>query len=83
MSAILALVDGQGEAVVAFLGYHPVVHVPQPVELAAHAEFWYPRDLLGHLGDVVAQLVHRDEPLVHEPEDEFRVAAPADGVSVG
>ena len=54
----------------------------QPVELAPHPEIGNPRDLLRHLGDLVTQLIHRDEPLIHQPEDKLRVATPADGISV-
>ena len=38
---------------------------------------------LRHVGDLVPQLVHRDEPLVDQPEDQLGIAAPADGVPVG
>ena len=77
-----ALVDGQGQAVVALLGDHPVFHVLEPVELAPQAELGYPADLPGYVGDAVPQLVHGDEPLVHQAENELAVAAPADGVAV-
>ena len=70
-AARLAVVDRQREAVVALLRDHPVVHVLQPVQLARQAEVRDPADLLRDVGDLVAQLVHADEPLVDQAEDEL------------
>ena len=80
--AALALPDRQREAVVALLGDHPVVHVAQPVELALHTEGGHPVDAPRDLHHVVPQLVHRDEPLIDDPEDQLAVAAPADRIAV-
>ena len=75
-------VDRQGQAVVALLRDHPVGHVAQPVQLARQPELRDPADLPRHRHHRLAQLVHRDEPLVDEAEDQLAVAAPADGVAM-
>ena len=82
VTALLAFPDGQRQAPVALLGDHPVVHVAQPVQLPLQPEGGDPADLPRDVHDVVAQLVHGDEPLVHQPEDELGAAAPADRIAV-
>ena len=81
-AALRAVVDGQRQSPVAFLGDHPVVHVAQPVHLAFQAEGWDPPGLTDHAHDLVAQLIHRDVPLIHQAEDQFRLTTPADGIAV-
>src|SRR6266567_4658915 len=44
-TAFRAIVDGQRQAPVAFLGDHPIVHVAQPVQLALKAKGRDPGDL--------------------------------------
>ena len=80
--AALALEDGQRQPPVTLLGDHPIVHVAKPVELAFETERRYPGDLPGHVRDHGTEFAHRDEPFVHEPEDQLRAAPPADGVPV-
>ena len=81
-AARLALEDGQREPPVALLRDHPVVHVPEPVELVLAAELRDPADALGDRHDLRARLVHADEPLVDDAEEELGGAAPADRVAV-
>ena len=82
--ALGALPDGQRQAVVALLADHPVGHVPQPVELALLQPD--PLRQPGHrargVREQLAQRVHGDEPLIHQPEDDLGAAAPADRVGV-
>ena len=52
---VRAVVDRQRQAPVALLADHPVVHVPEPVELALVAEVGDPADLVDDLHDLVAQ----------------------------
>ena len=77
-----ALIDRQRQTPVALLGDHPVVHVGEPVELALQAETRDPADLARDVHHRLAQVVHADEPLVDQPEDEIGAAAPADGIAV-
>ena len=58
------------------------MHVAQPIQLALQPERRHPLHLAGDLHHGVAQLVHGDEPLVHHPEHQLAVAAPAEGVAV-
>src|SRR5579871_4889395 len=41
-----------------------------------------PFDLFYNLHDFIAQIFHRDEPLINKAEDELRLAAPAGWVAV-
>jgi len=77
-----ALPDRQRKAPIALLGDHPVVHVPQPVELAVLAEIRDPADLVGDIHQRAAQPVHADVPLVDQAEDKRGRAAPALRVAV-
>ena len=100
VAAVIADPDGQGQAPVAFLGDHPIMHIPQPIQLAFMTKLRDPADLVDHIHDLVAQgfffllsgdllawfvieLAHADEPLIHQAEDQFGLAAPAGGVAVG
>ncbi len=82
VAAALTLPDRQRQSPVALLRDHPVVHVAEPVKLAVFAEFRYPADLLGDGQQRPAQPIHADVPLIHQPEDERRGAAPALRVAV-
>ncbi len=93
VAAGLALEDRQGEAVVALLRDHPVVHVAQPVELAGQAEVRDPVAPCSVTAAIASRrrrfrgrrravAVHGDEPLVDQAEDELAAAAPAVGVAV-
>ncbi len=93
-----AVVDRQRQPPVALLADHPVVHVQEPVELALVAEAGDPPDPVHDLHDLVAEArvdllgvssraagrrrAHADEPLVDQPEEERRPAAPAVRVAV-
>ena len=82
-AALRALVDRQRQTPVALLGDHPVVHVARasraraPARTTGASRIW--RVTRHHR---LAQLVHGDEPLVDQPEDEIGAAAPADRVAV-
>jgi len=58
------------------------VHIAQPVEFAIEPKGWNPVNLPGHIHDGVTQLVHADEPLVHQAKNEFNTAAPARRIAV-
>ena len=58
------------------------MHVGEPVKLAVHAKRRHPVDAAGDVHHRLAQLIHRDEPLVDEAEDEVGAAAPADRIAV-
>jgi hypothetical protein len=77
-----AFPEGQGETPVALFADHPIVHIAQPVELALETEGRNPANLPGHIHNGVAQLIHADEPLVHEAKDELNATAPARGIAV-
>ena len=83
VAAVVALVDRQREAPVALLRDHPVLHVVEPVDLSLEAEARHPPDLPSDIHHLVPKLIHRDEPLIHQPPHELRPAAPAEGVAVG
>ena len=55
VAAVFAHPEGQGQAPVALLGDHPVVHVAQPVQLSRVPEFGDPANLVDHVHDLVAQ----------------------------
>ena len=77
VAAVVADVDRQRQAPVALLGDHPVFHVAQPVQLAIKPKAGIQRHRLDDADQPLAQLMHRDEPLVHQAEDQFGAAAPA------
>src|SRR6202165_1261978 len=81
-TALWAIVDGQSQAPVAFLGDHPIVHVTQPIQFTIEAKGRDPGDLAYHIHDFIAQLLHRDEPLIYQAEDQFGMAAPACRIAV-
>ena len=78
----VAFPERQGESPVAFLADHPIVHVAQPVQLTVETEGRNPADLARHVHDSMPQFVHADEPLIHQPKDEFHAAAPTGRVAV-
>ena len=82
VAAALALVDRQRQAPVTFLRDHPIVHVVEPFQLPRAPERGLPLHAVGGVLHRLAQVVHRDEPLVDEAEHEFRVATPAHRVAV-
>ncbi len=55
VAAVITDPDRQGQAPIAFLGDHPVVHIAQPVEFAFVTELGDPADLVDHIHDLVAQ----------------------------
>jgi len=69
LAALSAGEERQGEAPVALLGDHPVIHVAQPVQFPLHTEAGDPADLLRDRHDLRPHFIKRDEPLVHQPED--------------
>ena len=72
-----ARIEGQRQPVVAAARDVPVAHVPQPVVHALAHVGGHPLDLRVRLEQRVPHAVDGDEPVVGEPEDERRVAAPA------
>src|SRR5260370_11258260 len=58
IATLVTVEDGQRQAPIAFLGDHPVIHVPQPVHLTIVTERRNPCDLAYHIHDLVAQFVH-------------------------
>ena len=82
VAARRAFPKGQGETPVALFADHPIVHVAQPVKLAIETKGWNPANLPGHVHNGVAQLIHADEPLVHQAKDELNAAAPARGIAM-
>src|SRR5207247_11266327 len=60
----------------------PVAHVAQPVVHPLPVLRRRPLDLLIGVQERLPELVAADEPVVHDAEDERRLAAPADGVAV-
>ena len=81
-ATLWAVVDGQSQSPVAFLRDHPVIHIAQPVQFTLKAEGRYPVDLAYDIHDLVTKLLHRDEPLINEAEDQFGFTAPARWVAV-
>ena len=73
----VARVERQRQSVVAPAGDVPVAHVPEPVVHALAHVGGGPLDVLVRLEQLRAQLVDRDQPVVGDPPDERRVAAPA------
>ena len=80
---LVAEVERQRQAPVALAADAPVAHVDEPVlhPLAVLAR--RPLHAPGGLDHGLADLLTADEPLVHEPVDQLRATAPADGVAVG
>src|SRR5207302_734875 len=72
-----------GQAPVALPADVPVAHVLEPVLHAAPRRRRQPGHLRRGGHELRAQLVHRDEPLVVDAEDDLLVAAPALGITVG
>src|SRR5205823_8875700 len=60
----------------------PVAHVVEPVLHAVAGVRRHPADLCRGLLEPWSQLVHRDEPLVRDAEDDLLLAAPADRIAV-
>ena len=86
VAAVGALVDRQRQAPVALLGDHPVVHVRAASR--ARAPPAEPPGCQTHRAASPAligsrSVVHGDEPLVDQPEDQIGAAAPADAGSGG
>src|SRR5438132_7135403 len=81
-ATLWAVVDGQSQSPVAFLRDHPVVHIAQPVQFALKTKGRYPVDLAYDIHDLVTKLLHRDEPLINEAEDQLGFTAPARWVAV-
>src|SRR5207247_11241702 len=79
----LTCIERKGQAPVALAADVPVAHVLEPVLHAAAGRRRQPRHLRGGLHHLRAQLVHGDEPLVIDPEDDLLVAAPARRIAVG
>ncbi len=72
-----ARVERQRQAVVAAPRDVPVAHVAQPVVHALAHVLGHPLDLRVLLEQLRTDLVDADEPVVREPVDDGRVAAPA------
>ena len=53
-TALRAVVDGQCQPPVAFLGDHPIIHVTQPVQFTIQAKVGNPGDLADNIHDFVA-----------------------------
>ena len=77
-----ARVERQRQPVVAAPRDVPVAHVAQPVVHALAHVGGRPLDRRVRVEQRLAELVDRDEPVVGEPEDQRRVAAPAERVAV-
>ena len=77
-----ARVERERQAVVAAARDVPVPHVAQPVVHALPHVGGRPLDRGVRLEQLRPKLVDRDEPVVGEPEDQGRVAAPAERVAV-
>src|SRR4029450_293220 len=82
VAARRAFPEGQGKTPVALFADHPIVHIAQPVDLAFETKGRNPANLPGELHNGVAQLIHTDEPLVHQTKDEFNATPPARGIAV-
>ena len=77
-----ARVDRQRQPVVAAAGDVPVPHVAQPVVHALAHVGGRPLDGRVRVEQGLADLVDRDEPVVREPEDQRRMAPPAERITV-
>ena len=77
-----ARIERQRQAVVAAARDVPVAHVAQPVVHALAHVLGHPLDLRVRLEQLRPELLDRDEPVVGEPEDQRRVAAPAVRIAV-
>ena len=77
-----ARIERQRQPVVAAARDVPVAHVAQPVVHALAHVLRHPLDLRVLLEQLRPDLVDRDEPVVGDPEDQRRVAAPAVRVGV-
>ena len=75
-------VERQRQPVVAAARDVPVAHVPEPVVHALAHVLGRPLDGRVRVEERLTHLVDADEPVVREPEDERRVAAPALRVAV-
>ena len=75
--AARARVERQRQAVVAAARDVPVAHVAQPVVHALAHVLGHPLDRRVRLEQPLADSVDGDEPVVGDPEDQRRVAAPA------
>ena len=75
-------VEGQRQAVVAAPRDVPVAHVPQPVVHPLAHVGGRPLDGRVRLEERLPDLVHRDQPVVGDPPDQRRVAAPAVRIAV-
>ena len=80
--AARARVEGQRQAEVPLARDVPVAHVPQPVVHPLRVEGGRPFDGCVRVEQRLPDLVGRDEPVVDDPEEERRLAAPADGIAV-
>ena len=81
-AAALARVEGERQAEVPLARDVPVAHVAEPVVHALRIEIGRPLHRRVRLQHRLANLVAGDEPLVDDAEDERRVAAPANWVTV-
>ena len=77
-----ARVERQRQAVVAAARDVPVAHVAQPVVHALAHVLGHPGDRRVRVEQRLPQVVDRDQPVVGDPEDQRRVAAPAVRVAV-
>ena len=80
--AAVALVDRQREAVVATARDVPVAHVAKPVVHALAHVRRRPLDGRVRVEERLPELVDGDQPVVRDPPDQWRVAAPAVRVAV-
>jgi hypothetical protein len=78
----VARVEGQRQPEVALARDVPVAHVAQPVVHPLLVLRRRPLDLVVGVEQRLPDLVAGDEPVVDDPEDERRLAAPADRVPV-
>src|SRR6266700_138514 len=81
-ATLRTVVDGQSQTPVAFLGDHPIIHIPQPVQFTLQAKGGDPGDLAHDIHDLVAEILHGDEPFIDQTEDEFGTTSPAGGIAV-
>src|SRR5579859_7542418 len=68
--------ERQSQAPITLLGYHPVVHVAQPIKLSLESEPWNPSNLARHIHHWLTQGIHRDEPLLDKTKDQLSLTSP-------